>query len=62
MYDGHHIQVVNWFTGEKLCVNRQLQDENLGLAVRAKLNGEQKSSDNIQFIPTFDFKKRGNKK
>lgn len=49
---------MNWFTGEKLCVNRQLQDENLGLAVRAKLNGEQKSSDNIQFIPTFDFKKR----
>lgn len=34
MYDGHHIQVVNWFTGEKLCVNRQLQDENLGLALR----------------------------
>ncbi|SEN87911.1 hypothetical protein SAMN04487786_0443 [Paenisporosarcina quisquiliarum] len=39
-----------------------ITDENLGLAVRAKLNGEQKSSDNIQFIPTFDFKKRGNKK
>lgn len=42
MYDGHHIQVVNWFTGEKLCVNRQLQDENLGLAVRAKLKVNKK--------------------
>lgn len=34
MYDGHHIQVVNWFTGEKLNVNRQLQDENIGFALR----------------------------
>ena len=45
-HDGHHIQVVNsWFTGEKLYVNGQLQDENLGLAVRAVLNGELKSND-----------------
>jgi len=33
MHDGHHIKVLNsWFTGEKLYVNGQLQDENLGLA------------------------------
>ena len=51
MHDGHHIQVVNsWFTGEKLYVNGQLQDENLGLAVRAVLNGELKSNDDRKSI------------
>ena len=32
IYKGHHILVENkWFTGEKLFVDGQLQDENLGL-------------------------------
>ncbi|MEK3993413.1 hypothetical protein [Psychrobacillus sp. FSL K6-2365] len=36
MYNGHHILVENkWFTGEKLYVDGKLQDENLGLGVRA---------------------------
>lgn len=51
MHDGHHIQVLNsWFTGEKLYVNGQLQDENLGLALRAELNGELKSNDDRKSI------------
>ncbi|MEK3953820.1 hypothetical protein [Psychrobacillus sp. FSL K6-1464] len=51
MHDGHHIKLVNsWFTGEKLYVNGQLQDENLGLAVRAVLNGELKSNDDRKSI------------
>ncbi|WP_368505105.1 hypothetical protein AB3N04_05510 [Alkalihalophilus sp. As8PL] len=40
-YDGHQIEVKNrWFNGEKLYVDGQLQDENLGLALRATLTGE----------------------
>jgi len=40
--DGHQIVVENkWFTGEKLYVNGELQDENVGLAFsRATLTGK----------------------
>ena len=49
MYDGHQIQVENnWFTGERLYVDGQLQDENLGL--RGKLYGELKSKEGSKLI------------
>lgn len=45
-YKGHHIQVINtWFSGEKLFVDGQLQDENLGIALRASLSGMIKEKD-----------------
>lgn len=51
MYNGHHILVENnWFTGEKLYVDGQLQDENLGLGLRAILNGELKSNEDRKSI------------
>jgi hypothetical protein len=51
MYNGHHIQVENsWFTGEKLYVDGKLQDENLGLGIRAILNGVLKSNDDRKSI------------
>ena len=51
IYKGHHILVENkWFTGEKLFVDGQLQDENLGLGVRAILNGELKSNEDRNSI------------
>jgi hypothetical protein len=47
-YEGHHIQVVNsWFYGEKLYVDGKLQDENLGMAVRATLEGVLKGNDSL---------------
>lgn len=47
-YEGHHIQVVNsWFFGEKLYIDGKLQDENLGVAIRATLEGVLKSNDNL---------------
>ncbi|WP_077601482.1 hypothetical protein [Oceanobacillus sojae] len=46
--EGHHIQVVNtWLNGEKLYVDGKLQDENLGLALRATLRGILKKNDQI---------------
>jgi hypothetical protein len=40
IYDGHQIRVENrWFAGEKLYVDGELQDENIGLAFRATLTG-----------------------
>lgn len=49
MYNGHHIQVENkWFTGERLYVDGQLQDENLGLSLRANLYGELKNKSRIK--------------
>lgn len=51
MYDGHHILVENsWFTGERLYVDGQLQDENLGLGLRCKLYGELKSNEGRKII------------
>lgn len=46
-YEGHRIQVENrWFSGEKLYVNGELQDENLGLAFRGTLNGNLRINSN----------------
>ncbi|WP_100372313.1 hypothetical protein [Bacillus sp. FJAT-45037] len=40
MYEGHKIEIENsWFNGEKLYIDGQLQDQNLGLALRASLTG-----------------------
>ncbi|MBD8033124.1 MULTISPECIES: hypothetical protein [Solibacillus] len=51
MHDGHHIQVENsWFSGEKLYVDGQLQDENLGIGLRCKLYGELKSNVDKKII------------
>lgn len=51
MYDSHHILVENrWFAGEKLYVDGQLQDENLGLGLRGKLVGELKSNEGRKII------------
>ncbi|PIC77635.1 hypothetical protein CSV74_06015 [Sporosarcina sp. P19] len=47
IYEGHRIQVENrWFTGEKLYVDGELQDENLGLAFRGTLNGRIRNKEN----------------
>lgn len=46
-YEGHIIQVENrWFTGEKLYVDGELQDENIGLALRGTLNGNLTTNQN----------------
>lgn len=45
-HDGHHIRVENsWFGGEKLYVDGKLQDENIGIAIRATLNGQIKNAN-----------------
>lgn len=50
-YDGRQIVVENkWFEGEKLYVDGQLQDENLGLSLGAELNGKLKGTDGIKRI------------
>lgn len=47
IYDDHRIQVENrWFDGEKLYVDGELQDENLGLAFRGTLNGKLRNNNN----------------
>ncbi|PIC89346.1 hypothetical protein CSV71_10520 [Sporosarcina sp. P21c] len=47
IYDDHRIQVENrWFTGEKLYVDGELQDENLGLAFRGTLHGKLRNDTN----------------
>ena len=47
IYDGHRIRVENrWFAGEKLYVDGELQDENIGLALRATLYGNLKVNNN----------------
>lgn len=49
IHEGHHIQVVNtWFSGEKLYIDGELQDENLGVVLRATLRGILKKSDQIK--------------
>lgn len=46
IYNGYTIRVENtWFNGERLYVNGQLQDENLGIALRATLTGELKEGN-----------------
>ncbi|MCM3576337.1 hypothetical protein M3172_24530 [Mesobacillus subterraneus] len=46
-YEGHHILVENtWFNGEKLFVDGELQDQNLGFAFdRATLYGVIKNNE-----------------
>ncbi|ARF12987.1 hypothetical protein [Sporosarcina ureae] len=47
IYEGHRLQVENrWFTGEKLYVDGELHDENLGLAFRGTLNGRIRNKEN----------------
>jgi len=47
-YEGPHIQVVNTcFNGEKLYIDGKLQDENVGIALRATLRGILKNNDQI---------------
>ncbi|MGM0898580.1 MAG: hypothetical protein ACQEV0_11805 [Bacillota bacterium] len=49
--EGRHIVVENrWFKGEKLFVDGQLQDENLGLSFSGVLNGKLKSMDGSKDI------------
>lgn len=38
-YEGAVIEIINAATGEKLIVNGQLQDEQIGYAVRSRLYG-----------------------
>lgn len=50
-YNGRHILVENrWFEGEKLFVDGELQDENLGLSFRGDLNGKLKSMESFKPI------------
>lgn len=47
IYDGHRIRVENrWLTGEKLYVDEELQDENLGVTFRGTLNGKLRNNSN----------------
>ncbi|KMK75346.1 hypothetical protein AB990_16065 [Alkalihalobacillus pseudalcaliphilus] len=40
-YEGHQISVINtWINGEKLYIDGNLQDENLGLSFRGTLKGK----------------------
>lgn len=48
IHDGQQILVENrWFAGEKLYVDGQLQDENIGLALRATLTGNLRNNSNV---------------
>lgn len=50
-YEGHQIVVENrWLAGEKLYVDGELQDENLGLSLRATLRGKCKSNQKTRHI------------
>jgi hypothetical protein len=45
-YKGHKIVVENtWFNGERLYVDGELQDEEVGFGIRARLLGRIKSGD-----------------
>jgi len=46
IYNGHQIRVENRWSGEKLYVDGELQDENLGLALRATLTGKLRNNSN----------------
>ena len=47
-HKNHHIRVENgWFSGEKLYIDDQLQDENIGLGFRARLTGELKDGNGM---------------
>jgi hypothetical protein len=48
IYDGHQIRVENsWFAGERLYVDGEFQDENIGLAFRATLTGNLRIDSNV---------------
>ncbi|MEK5108346.1 hypothetical protein MHI57_16815 [Cytobacillus sp. FSL K6-0129] len=48
-HHGNHILIENyWINGEKLYVNGELQDENLGLALRGDLKGKLEDSSEIK--------------
>lgn len=50
-YNEHEIIVENrWFTGERLYVDGNLQDENLGLGFRATLYGQIRTEDRPKII------------
>lgn len=50
-YNGRHILVENrWFEGEKLFVDGQLQDENIGLGFKGILNGKLKGMEDVKQI------------
>lgn len=44
-HKGHEIRVENRISGEKLIVDGELQDENIGLGGRSRLWGKIKSGD-----------------
>lgn len=44
-YEGSEIEIMNGWAGEKLIVNNVLQDEQIGMASRSRLNGSLKSGD-----------------
>ena len=46
-YKGHQIMVENHVRGERLYVDGQLQDELVGIALRARLYGKIKSGEGI---------------
>jgi hypothetical protein len=49
IYEGSEIKVTNsWFTGEKLFVNNELQDEQLNFITPSKLTGKLTTKDGKQ--------------
>jgi hypothetical protein len=45
-YKGHKVKVENtWFSGERLYVDDELQDEEVGFGIRSRLFGKIKSGD-----------------
>ena len=54
-HEGSVIEVINEATGEKLIVNGQLQDEQIGLAARSRLYGHILSSNGERQILKFSL-------
>jgi hypothetical protein len=47
-YKGHEIRVENgWFSGERLIVDGELQDEHKGIALRSRLWGKIRSGGGV---------------
>ena len=47
-YKGHEIRVENgWFSGERLIVDGETQDEQKGFAIRSRLWGKIRSGDGV---------------
>lgn len=47
-YRGHHITVINEWSGERLYVNGELQDEQIGPAGRSRLWGKLSTGEEIK--------------